>query len=121
MNIEKVKQIKDDAKIALSSIIGIVFLIFITNPSQMPIIFVLLIPMLIALFSFVGSRLFLRVFFDLSDYQLKVCSYALSGGVLFILLLGSLKQLGFQDFVLVLLLTSGLAFYFLRSSQVSGT
>lgn len=119
MNIEKVNQIKNDAKLAAVSIVGIVFLIFITNPTRMPIVFVLLIPALISFFSFVFSRLILRVFFSTGEQQLKVPSYALAGSVLFVLLLGSLKQLGLQDFVLSALLASGLAFYFLRSTADS--
>lgn len=119
MNIEKTNQIKNDTKLAALSVVGIVFLIFITNPTRMPIVFVLLIPALISFFTFVFSRLMLRVFFNIGDHQLRVLSYAVAGSVLFVLLLGSLKQLGLQDFVLSALLAGGLAFYFLRSATDS--
>ncbi len=118
---EKSQFIKNDAKYSALSMLGIVLLLFITNPSQLPIVFILLFPALISFATLVTARLLLRVFFDISDYHLKIGSYALAGSVLFVLLLGSLKQLGFQDFILVLLLASGLAFYFMRSSHDAQT
>lgn len=117
MQRQKSQLIKRDARSSGISLLSIAFLLFITNPTQLPIAFILLLPMLVSYVVFVSTRLLLRIFFDLGDHQLKIASYTLAGGALFVLLLGSLKQLGIQDFVLTLLLAGGLGFYFLRTSQ----
>lgn len=117
MNIEKIKYLKNDAKLGAMGLFGIFFLIFITNPVSVPIAFVLVMPILVASTSFVVTRFFLRLLFEFNNHQITICSYMLAGGVLLVLMLGSLKQLGLQDVILSLLLASGLAFYFTRSSE----
>lgn len=120
---QKQKQyfIKKDVLLSSLSILGILSFVFITNPQSMPILFVLLLPLLFAAGAFVTTRLLLRVFFDVNDRQLKILSLSFAGGALLVVVLGSLKQLGIQDFVLALLLVAGSAFYFLKNlSQDSG-
>lgn len=117
MNQKKAIAVKKDLLFGSIGALSSLFLIFITNPTSLPMLVVLSFPVIFTVSSFYFSRVFLRVFFEMSDQSMKILSSAFSGGFMLVFLLGSLKQLGMQDFILAALLVSGLGFYFLTRQQ----
>lgn len=103
-------------ELVLSTIgsLSILLLLISTNPQTMPAAFLLIFPLLVAFTSFMIAKLILRFFTNANEMSVKIISSLVAMGSLLVVLLGSLGQLGLQDFLLASLLIGGLVFYLKR-------
>src|SRR5687767_10085321 len=110
---------KKDLALSAVGFVSIMLFLISTNPRSLSAIFLLVFPALVAATSFAITRLFLHLFTSLTSELIKIIASVISVGVLLVVLLGSLGQLGFQDFLLAFLLVGGLVFYLkhLRSAR----
>lgn len=110
------KFIKRDLIITLSGLVIMSLFIFFTNPFSMPIWVILLVPIVASIVTANIFKILLKLFLqDIKGKSLTVLSLSSALFVLIMFLLGSLKQLGIQDFALVLAFISGSAFYFYKA------
>lgn len=114
MNETKMNANKKDGLIGLSGMLLIGLFIFSTDPKSLSAVFLLVLPVLIAVTVFVITRLLLRLCSSMTGGLMNIISMVVATGSLLVVLLGSLGQLGSQDSLLALLLVAGLAFYFRR-------
>ncbi len=105
---------KRDAGLAGLGASAVLLFIICTDPSKLSAMFLLVFPLLVAITSFIVTRLVLTIFLSVSQTALRVISSVVGVGVLLVVLLGSLGQLGFQDMLLAFLLVAGLVFYLKR-------
>lgn len=99
-------------------IAGILLFILTTNPAVISVGLLLVLPMLVALTTFACARLMLQIFSGLSATKRTALSSVCAVGPTLIVILGSLGQLGVQDFMLACLLVGGLYWYIKRVQAV---
>jgi hypothetical protein len=102
---------KKDIALSIVGFMSIILFLISTNPRTLSAFFLLVFPILVAATSFVVVRFILNLFTSLSAELIKMVSSVIAVGILLVVLLGSLGQLGFQDLLLAFLLVSGLVFY----------
>jgi len=112
--IYKLNNFKIDISILAAGITLIMLFIISTNPSNLSITFLLAFPVLVAVTGFVAAKLFLQAFTSMNDAMIRTICVVVASGILLLLFLGSLGQLGVQDVLLAILLISGLVFYLKR-------
>lgn len=110
------KDIVKDIKIIFASIVIMSFFIFFTNPFSMPIYMLLIIPILSSMIVFYITDALCLYFTKFSKKVRMIINLSIAFLTLTLILLGSLKQLSLQDFVLVILLVSGVSLYFLKAN-----
>ena len=102
--------------ISLLSAVGLVFMLILTDPLELPLI-LLLIPFLL-LFLLVRSIciLIMPAFYrEGSKRKTRFLATACAGIVLFVVILQSLGQLSWRDILLTVALISATAFYFKKT------
>lgn len=109
---------KRDTILTLLGLAGIIIFIVATSPAKLSVVLLLALPVLVASTVYVATRLFLGLFTSLGKASLKVYSSVVSVGLMLVMMLGSLGQLGSQDILLALLLVGGLVFYLKRTQSV---
>ena len=110
------KDIIKDIKIIFASIVIMSFFIFFTNPFSMPIYMLLIIPVLSSIIVFYIADALCSYFFKFSKKVRIIINLSIAFFALTLILLGSLKQLSLQDFVLVMLLVLGVSLYSLKAN-----
>lgn len=104
-------------KDAIAVAMGFMFIsIFIlgTNPTSLSLVLLLVLPILVAVTSYILTGLILRFFFGIDGEVSRIMRGLVATGFLLAVLLGSLGQFGFQDALLAVLLIGGLVFYLKR-------
>lgn len=112
---KKYQLVKKYTTHCISTLVMGMFFVFVTNPSSMPIALVLTIPLLVAIFCLSSTKLLMVVFTDMTSEKIEIIARSIAMGVLFLLALGSIKQLMAKDLLLIALLFCGVAFYFIRA------
>jgi len=110
------KDIAKDIKIIFASIVIMSFFILFTNPFSMPIYMLLIIPILNSMIVFYIADVLCLYFTKFSKKVRMIINISIAFLTLTLILLGSLKQLSLQDFVLVMLLVLGVSFYSLKAN-----
>jgi len=90
--------------------------VFITNPFKLPIFMIIFVPIMIGLISLFTIRLFVEIFFDISQRAKTVISNSVAISLMIVIMLGSLKQLTAQDITLILTIVAGFSFYIYKSN-----
>lgn len=101
-------------QLGIGTVLGCMLFLLMTNPESLPIVFLLLLPAMIAVSAASFARVLILVFTEVTIDRSKVISAVVGAGVMTFALLGSLHQLGVQDLILLALLTSGSLFYLKR-------
>lgn len=110
------KDIVRDIKIIFASIVIMSFFIFFTNPFSMPIYMLFIIPVLSSIIVFYIADALCSFFFKFNKKVRIIINLSIAFFALTLILLGSLKQLSLQDFVLVMLLVLGVSLYSLKAN-----
>jgi len=97
---------------------GIFLFLLITNPRSLSAPMLLLLPVLVAVTLYTICKLLLEVFSSMSGLKIRTVSLVLSAGPTLLMLLGSLGQLGVQDFMLAFSLIAGLSWYIMRVQAI---
>ena len=93
---------------------GLIFLslfIFLTNPSTLPAVLLLLLPICVAGTSFTVCKLLLEVFTSYTQDRIKLLGGIIAIAPTLMVVLGSVGQLQFQDIVLAVFLIAGISWY----------
>lgn len=106
---------KKDLGLAAAGILSILLFITLTNPAKLSAVFLLVFPVMVAGTCAIIIKMTLTFFTSWKKEAIKIVSSVTSVGLLLIVLLGSLGQLGFQDMLLAFLLVAGLVFYLKRT------
>ncbi len=101
-------------QLSIGSVLGCMLFLFFTNPERLPVVLTLTVPVLLAALCVGMTRLVCAVFTDMTEVRIRRLSIITGAGVLVVALLGSLGQLGIQDFILSAALVSGVVFYLRR-------
>lgn len=109
--------LKKSVRLSIGSVLGCMLFLFFTSPANLPVFFLLIIPVLFAVFCVGVSRIIGLVFFEYSGAAIRRISIVIGAGALLLSLLGSLGQLGFQDVLLASALITGVVFYLRRFQQ----
>lgn len=102
------------------SIICIFSFLFFTDPNDLPVLVLLILPLLVSFFAYYFTNIIIRSVSNLSLGSRRIISSSVSLLVLTIFMLGALKQLNIQDVMLVLIIVSGLSFYVSRHNFLMG-
>lgn len=113
------KRMKIDISIISICIMLVSFFIFFTNPENLPVIMILILPVLSVIASYIITNIIITWLFGLSRKYSSAISAGLSIFVLSVFLLGSVKQLIAQDLLLISLFVLGVMFYTLRLKAFS--
>lgn len=105
---------KTNFSILSAGIMLIMLFIISTNPSNSSVALLLVFPVIVAVTAFVATKLCLQVFTSMNDAVIRTICVVVASGILLLLFLGSLGQLGAQDVLLAVLLIAGLVFYLKR-------
>lgn len=100
--------------LSTAGILSIVFFILFTHPASLSAPLLLLLPILVAITTFITSRLFIEIFTDLPQSKIKTLSGVIAVGPTLMVMLGSLGQLGIQDVLLAVMLVGGFSWYVRR-------
>lgn len=109
---------KKQLVLSAAGVCGIVLFIFMTDPRSISAGLLLVLPALVACTSFILVKLSLGIFTSLSAARIKALSLIAACGTSLVVVLGSLGQLGLQDFTLACLLIGGLSWYVRRMRTV---
>jgi hypothetical protein len=110
---------KKDAALASAGAFLILSFIFITNPQQLSAMYLLVLPILVAITSYRLTKLFIEIFTNWHLNKIRQVSLILASGPTLMIILGSLHQLGLQDVILSLLFACGFGWYLRRLSPES--
>jgi hypothetical protein len=119
MEINTTRTYKRDAVFAFTGMFSVILFMVTTNPQQLSVFMLLVLPILVAFTSYIIIKLFIELFTDLPPVRYKQTSAILAGGVTLIVLLSSLHQLGLQDFILSALLILGFSWYLRRLNPLA--
>ncbi|MDQ3065334.1 MAG: hypothetical protein M3Q36_03645 [bacterium] len=107
---------KKDIVTCAAGFLFINLFLFFTNPQSLPAVMFLAVPLLVAITSYLFIKIVLEMFSTLSKDSIRLLSGVSASAPTLLMVLGSLGQLGIQDVLLALLLSSGLGFYIKRQN-----
>lgn len=106
---------KKNATLGSSFLSILVFFLLVTNPSTLPAILLILLPVLVSLSAYYITRFILSFFFpNISSVDIKLASIFAMIFPVFLIILSALNQLGFFDFVLATVFSAGSILYLKR-------